>query len=127
MAEDSSVPSWKAFERDVAKVLGGQRRPVTGLDRGDGDVFTDQLEVQVKKRAAHPSTNLLREWLDGIRRTAQRRNRIGVVVWKPTGSRTNEALVVMRLDDFTELAKSHEVVSHADRHMTAISIAAEDE
>jgi hypothetical protein len=94
---------WKAFERRCAVRLGGRRRPVTGLDRGDGDVFTPMFEVQCKLRAGHPA--YLVRWLAEVCRTAAARDRIGVVVWKEPGKGRDdgEALVVMRFRDFVDL------------------------
>lgn len=98
-----SEKSWKKFERRCAERMGGDRRPVTGIDRGDGDAFTAIFEMQCKLRAGQPS--YLREWLNGIVASASARNRIGVVVWKEPGKGRddNEALVVMRWKDFVDL------------------------
>lgn len=97
------MSGWKAFERRCAKRLGGQRRPVTGLDRGDGDVFTAMFEIQNKLRAGQPE--YLTRWLAEICRTAAARGRIGVVVWKEPGRGKDDgdALVVMRFRDFVDL------------------------
>lgn len=102
---------WKNFERRCAGRLGGQRRPVTGLDRGDGDVFTPMFEVQCKLRKGQP--DYLTVWLDEVCRTAKARDRIGVVVWKEPGSGRDDgdALVVMRFRDFVDLhGDPHEAV-----------------
>ena len=95
--------AWKGFERRTAEAINGKRRPVTGLDRGDGDVFTAMFEIQCKCRGVIPS--YLTGWLAGIRRTAAARGRIGVVVWKQPGQGRPdaEALVVMRFADFVDL------------------------
>lgn len=97
------MPIWKAFERRCAKTLGGRRRPVTGLDRGDGDVFTPMFEVQCKLRNGQP--DYLKRWLADICRTATVRDRVGVVVWKEPGRGRDDgdALVVMRFRDFVDL------------------------
>src|SRR5262245_56143934 len=94
---------WKNFERRCAARLGGRRRPVTGLDRGDGDVFTPMFEVSCKLREGQPA--YLRHWLAEICRTATARNRIGVVVWKTPGQGKDDgdALVVMRFRDFVDV------------------------
>jgi hypothetical protein len=97
------MAAWKAYERRVAHALGGRRRPVTGIDRGDGDVFTPMFEVQVKLRNGQPV--YLKQWLADICRTAAARDKVGVVVWKTPGSGRpdDEALVVMRWRDFVDL------------------------
>jgi hypothetical protein len=94
---------WKNFERRCAGRLGGRRRPVTGLDRGDGDVFTPMFEVSCKLREGQP--DYLVTWLAEVCRTAKARDRIGVVVWKTPGRGKDDAdaLVVMRFGDFVDL------------------------
>ena len=95
--------AWKRFEERTAARLGGTRRPVTGLDRGDGDVFTPLFEIQNKLRAGQPE--YLKRWLSGICATATAGKRIGVVIWKEPGRGRDDgdALVVMRLRDFVDL------------------------
>lgn len=95
---------WKLFEREVAKILSGRRRPVTGIDRADGDAFTNRFEVQCKYRMTEPPPKRVLDWLDGIRKTAAARDRVGVVVWKrPFVLDPRESLVVMTLGDFARL------------------------
>lgn len=83
--------------------MNGKRRPVTGLDRGDGDVFTPMFEIQCKAREGQP--DYLERWLSEICRTAAERQRIGVVVWKTPGRGRpdGDALVIMRFRDFVDL------------------------
>jgi hypothetical protein len=97
------MSGWKGFERRCAKALGGRRRPVTGIDRHDGDVFTDMFEIQCKVRQGQPS--YLKAWLAGIVKTATERQKIGIVIWKEsgTGFPDSEALVVLRLSDWVDL------------------------
>src|SRR5262245_4947385 len=94
---------WKHFERRIAADIGGRRRPVTGVDRGDGDVVTTMFEIQCKCRGRQPS--YLLDWLRGIVATASARNKVGVVVWKEPGRKQldDDALVVMRWRDFVDL------------------------
>jgi len=95
---------WKQYEREVARVLGGRRRPVTGIDRADGDVFTDTLEVQCKHRLGEPPPKRLLSWLDDMRAVAHLRARIGIVAWKRPGvGAAEESLVVLTLADFVRL------------------------
>lgn len=99
------MSGWKAFERRCAKRLGLRRRPVTGIDRDDGDAFNDMFEAQCKVRKGQPA--YLRDWLAGIVATAQPRNRIGIVIWKEAGRgkgrEDDEALVILRLKDWQDL------------------------
>ena len=45
----------------------------------------------------------LEAWLSGIVGTAQRKGKIGLVVWRPMNARDEKAIVMMRLRDFEEL------------------------
>jgi len=80
-----------------------KRRPVTGMDRADGDCFNALFEAQCKVRRGQPS--YLREWLKGIVETARAKNRIGIVIWKEAGRghSDDDALVVLRLKDWIDL------------------------
>lgn len=93
--------AWKGAERRVAAKLGGRRIPVTGLDRDGADVVTPWAHVQVKHRRGRPS--YLRGWLSGICAEAKAHGKVGIVVWSEPGKPTDDAVVVMRLDQFQEL------------------------
>ena len=54
--------SWKAFERRIARKLGGKRIPVTG-ERDGADVVAGPFVYQAKLRRGLPS--YLRDWLRG--------------------------------------------------------------
>ena len=72
--------SWKAFERRLARRVGGRRIPVTG-ERDGADVIADgAFCYQAKLRRGMPS--YLRDWLRGIVAAGERSGTTGVVVWK---------------------------------------------
>lgn len=93
--------TWKGAERRVAADLGGQRIPVTGIDRDGADVVTPMFHVQVKLRKALPAW--LWEWLAGIRNDAKPQGKVGIVVLKKPRQRDSEGLVVMSYADFCDL------------------------
>lgn len=93
--------SWKAFERRIAKLLGGQRVPVTGLGRGDRDVEAGPFYYQAKLRRSLP--DWLFGWLDGIVCTAQANAKTGVLILKTPHMRDTDALVVLRFTDWRDL------------------------
>lgn len=95
-----SRTTWKRSEREIAKALGGRRVPVTGIDRHGADVVTDLFSVQVKTGRNRPA--YLREWLDGIRGTAQEAGRTGVVIWAANREPLRKAIVLMQLSDFVD-------------------------
>ena len=91
--------SWKAFERRVAKRVGGRRIPVAG-ERDGADVVAGPFVYQAKLRRGMPS--YLREWLRGITAAGERSGTTGVVVWKAPGARDDDAVVVLRLKDWQD-------------------------
>lgn len=95
------VPKWKRYETRVAKILGGERIPVTGKDRADRDVETPLLYVQTKFRKTIP--DWLFEWLDGICLAAKPVDKIGIVVMAQPGMDAGDSVVMMRLRDFEQL------------------------
>ncbi len=102
----------KAYERRVAKAVGGRRIPVTG-ERNGVDVDAGPFVYQVKLRRGVPG--YLRDWLRGITGQAETLDRLGdearpmssvctgVVVWKAPGDRDEDAVVVLRFRDWVDL------------------------
>ena len=92
--------AWKAFERRVAERVGGRRIPVTG-ERDGADVVSEKFVYQAKLRRGLPS--YLREWLRGIVSAGERKNSIGIVIWKSPRALDDDAVVVLRLKDWQAL------------------------
>ena len=95
--------SWKAFERRLAKRVGGKRIPVTGLDRAGADVVAGPFVYQAKLRRGLPS--YLREWLRGIVAAGERKNAIGIVVWKAPREKDDDTIFLLRLKDWEEITR----------------------
>src|SRR5262245_16859177 len=93
--------AWKKAERAVGTALGGRRIPVTGIDREGEDVDTPLFCVQVKRRLMFPAW--LDAWLSGICVRAKSHGKIGLLVLVTPGQRKANAMVVMRMADFTDL------------------------
>ena len=91
--------SWKAFERRLARRVGGRRIPVTG-ERDGADVIAGPFCYQAKLRRGMPS--YLRDWLRGIVAAGERSGTTGVVVWKAPGARDDDAVVLLRLADWAD-------------------------
>ena len=90
--------SWKAFERRVAKRVGGKRLACTG-EKDGADVVAGPFVYQCKLRRGLPS--YLRDWLRGITAAGERHGgSTGVVVWKAPNARDDDALVLLRLQDW---------------------------
>ena len=91
--------AWKAFERRLARRVGGRRIPVTG-ERDGADVVAGPFVYQAKLRRGLPS--YLREWLRGIVAAGERSGATGVLIWKQPNARDDDAVVVLRLKDWQD-------------------------
>lgn len=105
--------TWKNAERRVAEDLGGQRIPVTGIDRHGADVVTPLFHVQIKLRKALPSW--LWTWLAGIRSDATPKGKVGILVLKKPRQRDAEGLVVLSYADWVELHGTVPAVDPVER------------
>jgi hypothetical protein len=102
-----SRKSWKHAELVLARVLGGERVPVSGRARGWApDIAHDVLALEVKTRRNMPQ--LLRVGMDQAVKAAgwyERRgqgSRLPVLVIHQDGTLFDNALVVVRLKDARE-------------------------
>lgn len=92
---------WKKFERRISRDHGCERQPVTG-EREAGDSKEHPLfAFQMKLRKAIPKS--IREWSDGICRTAKRDGKIGVLIVKEPGLHDENALVILKYRDWVDL------------------------
>ena len=83
----------------MAKLLGGQRNPLSGGASGHtrGDVIHDTLYVECKLRKRMAVWSLFRE----VEVLAKRESKTPIVILKEKGKKGE--LVVLRLTDFVEL------------------------
>ena len=97
------MKDWKACERKIAEILGGVRVPVTGRQRGaTPDIEHSTLSIEVKSRKSLPA------WLlDAIEQAqaASEDGRLPVAVLHQDRTPYRDALVVIRLEDFTNYMK----------------------
>jgi hypothetical protein len=99
-----SEPRWKAHERMIARLLGGQRQPITG--RPSPDVLTNQLAVEVKLRSRIP------QWLEqAVHQAEVAAKERGLtpllVIVTPRGrGRPPLRLAILRLDTLVTLTKA---------------------
>ncbi len=89
--------SWKAAERRVAEILGGERVPVNGRIRGSApDIEHPVLSLEVKSRRSVPAWLL--EALEQAT-ASSRDGRLPVAVLHAAGCQYADALCVIRLED----------------------------
>ena len=89
--------TWKATERAVASILGGQRAGPRGAHP---DVEHAWLAVEVKHRDKVP--DWLKEAMAQAVRNSPGASHLPVVVLHESGQRHGEDLVIIRLSDFVD-------------------------
>lgn len=92
------MSTWKAAERQIARLINGQRVPVTGR-AGQPDIRHPWLSVEVKHRRRLP------QWLLTALAQAEQAatpGQLPLVVLHQHGERYGDSLVVLRLLDFRE-------------------------
>jgi len=92
---------WKKFERRCCRDMGVERQAITGERDGADNAPHPMFCFQFKCRAMLPSW--LWEWLTGICATADRANKIGVLVLKVPRMRDDDALVILKWRDWVAL------------------------
>ncbi len=99
--------AWKRDESEIARLLGGERVPVTGRQRGyQPDVQHPWLAIEVKSLGSLPQT--MAKAIDQAEKAAayakrrEQRDKLPVAVIHGKSSHRGNSLVVMRLDDFLD-------------------------
>jgi hypothetical protein len=91
--------AWKNTERRIGALLGGERVPVTGRQRGSApDVAHPMLAIEVKHRAVLPSW--IRDAMQQAKASA-RGQQLPIVVLHQSGDPFLHAWVVLELSDFS--------------------------
>ena len=92
---------WKQAERRVAALLGGERVPVTGRQRGDApDIEHGTFSVEVKHKQSLP------DWLKDAMEQAEEAgdgNKLPIVILHEKGKTYNESLTLLRLSSIIKL------------------------
>lgn len=94
------MSTWKEVERQIARLLGGERVPVTGRQRGSApDIKHPWLSLEVKHRKTLPS------WLQDAMCQAQASrtgDQLPAVILHGHRMEYRHSMVVLRLDDFLQ-------------------------
>lgn len=97
---------WKNTERKVAKILGGERVPVSGRQRGfSADVKHDRLSIEVKDREKLPA------WLYDAMEQAEMSahdGQIPTVILHEKGQKYEDCLTLVRLSSIIEMINKTE-------------------
>ena len=101
--------SWKATERAVARLLGGERVPINGRIRGrsEPDIEHERLSLEVKHRRTIPA------WIEDALAQAESSSTDGklpVAVLHGNGARYGKSLCVLRLESLQELLQKGESI-----------------
>jgi len=95
------MTTWKAVERSIAKIVGGERVPITGRQRGSApDVAHEWLGIEIKHRKQLPA------WLHDAMAQAvacsDNGDKLPIVVLHEKGRRHADDFVVVKLSDFVD-------------------------
>lgn len=94
------MSTWKHVERQIAAILGGERVPVTGRQRGSApDIEHPWLSLEVKHRKALPA------WmLDAMNQADASNNgkQLSAAVFHMKQMKYQDSVVMVRLSDFVE-------------------------
>lgn len=98
-----SDKAWKAWERRVASIFGGQRRGAyTGSkSQGKNDIIVDGWSVEVKL-LSRPTYQQMFDACKQAEANIETILDIPVAIVKKKGARDKDALVIMRLEQFRE-------------------------
>ncbi len=92
--------TWKRVEREIAAILGGERVPVSGRQRGDApDIRHQWLSLEVKHRKTLP--NWIFDALDQAQKS-KAGQQLPVAILHGKGMGYKKSLVVIELDDFVD-------------------------
>jgi len=97
---------WKQTERKLAKLIGGERIPVSGRQRGfSADIQHANFSIEVKERMTLPV------WLHDAMNQAEmskRGDQIPLVILHQARQKFDQSFAVMRLSDLIALSKKSE-------------------
>ena len=95
-----SSGNWKAVERGVAKILGGERVPITGRQRGSApDIAHKTFSIEVKNRKSLP------DWMHDAMAQAEasvRGEQLPIAIFHEVGQEYGKSFVMIRLQDFQD-------------------------
>lgn len=115
---------WKEAERRIARLLGGQRVPITGRARGSSpDIDHDKYSIEVKHRESYP------DWLmeafeqaDMARKVSGDNEKISLVILHEKGQPYTDCLTLMRLRDMIALEERISELENKVEQLTEIAV-----
>ena len=101
--------TWKAQEREYAKMIHGKRIPVTGRSGSDvPDITSFTIVGEVKKSGTGKAVSLkTMKALKGIKKIGNKTGKVPILfqAQRENGKRDIDHVVTMYLDDFMKIAK----------------------
>ena len=95
------MSTWKAVERSIASLLGGERVPITGRIRGSApDVEHPWMSIEIKHRKGGLPKYIL-DSLDQAHKSAKQ-DQLPVAIWHKKGKKYTDSVIMMNLGDFIE-------------------------
>lgn len=96
--------NWKNVELSLARILGGQRVPITGRSRGSApDIEHESLSIEVKHRKSLP------DWIKDAMDQAEKSNisgkKLPIVILHEKHMKFDNSFVMVRLKDLKNLVE----------------------
>ncbi len=100
--------TWKGMERKIAKLLGGERTPLSGINSGHtgADIIHPYFFVECKYRKNFAIKKLYDDTVEVMKKEVKKKNKsekIIMVVIKEKN--THGELVFMKIEDFVKIVK----------------------
>lgn len=110
---------WKQFERDVARIFGARRNPLSGRNNAgrSGDVISDEFEVECKLR----NRISIFRWWEKVARDAEVSGKTPVLVMREKGNKRT-VLVCVSQETLATMLRSRpgDYVNGEPNHLAAL-------
>lgn len=96
--------NWKNVELSLARILGGQRVPITGRSRGSApDIEHESLSIEVKHRKSLP--DWIKDAMDQAEKSNSSGKKLPIVILHEKHMKFDNSFVMVRLKDLKNLVE----------------------
>jgi len=96
--------NWKNVELSLARILGGERVPITGRGRGSApDIEHESLSIEVKHRKSLP--DWIKDAMDQAEKSNSSGKKLPIVILHEKHMKFDNSFVMVRLKDLKNLVE----------------------
>ena len=105
MSEPTAARTWKSYEYRIAKLFGGTRNPLSGMNSKHtaADMIHPSIFLECKMRAKIPFMKTFTQ----TKKLAQKEGKMPIVIFKEKYLKTS--IVMIALDDFMQLVDEEKI------------------